>query len=160
MFATTMIVVLIEYRRNGIVSVRTRRKLSHCQNLVGNHSGVGVNTGSRSGLRAAVSIQPTGSRMNPHRPSSSTYTSVLYECLRNRYRKTDRSGSIRCGACSRSGASTVFIGSTFLLGVVLVIDPAPGRAEDHQDDRGRDQDHHPRERGCVPVPAVHEGLVP
>ena len=84
MFATTMIVVLIMYRRNGMTSTRTRRKLSHCQNFEGNHSGVGVKTGSRSGLRATVSIQPTGSRMNATSTSRSVYISTLCEILRAR----------------------------------------------------------------------------
>ena len=58
-------------------SVRTRRKFFHSHHRVGNHSGVGVKTGSRSGFRAAVSIQPTGRRMKPQTAIRNTYIAIL-----------------------------------------------------------------------------------
>ena len=60
-----------------MASVSTRRKLSHSQNSVGSHSGVGVNTGSTSGFNAAVSAQDTGSRMMAVSPSRIAYIRTL-----------------------------------------------------------------------------------
>ena len=77
-------------------SVRTRRKLSHSQNSVGNHSGVGVKTGARSGFSAAVSIHPTGSMMKEHSPSRRAYIKALYEVLRSLYRRAE-CGATLCG---------------------------------------------------------------
>ena len=65
-------------------TVRTRWKFFHSHHLVGNHSGVGVKTGSRSGLRAAVSIQPTGRRMKPQTATRNTYIVILNARLRAR----------------------------------------------------------------------------
>jgi len=65
MFASTRTVVLKTYRRYGSPSaVSASTKFSHRQYSVGMNSGGKVKIVAVSGLSAAVSIQPMGSRMN------------------------------------------------------------------------------------------------
>src|SRR5215203_4969011 len=55
---------------------RASRNVCQCQYFVGNHSGGKVNTGAVSGLSAAVSIQPTGNRMNRLARTRNVYTNA------------------------------------------------------------------------------------
>src|SRR5919107_4651789 len=81
---------------------RASWKVCQCQYFVGNHSGGKVKTGAVSGLSAAVSIQPTGNRMNRLARVSTAYTNTACS-IRGRRGKRGKGGpalvpSVRCGA--------------------------------------------------------------
>src|SRR4249919_3727248 len=89
MFISTRNVVLATNRRYGSPSaVREAMKLPHSQCSVGKNSGGKVKIVAVSGLRAAVSIQPIGSRMNSVNATRSTYTEAPWADRRGLGRRT------------------------------------------------------------------------
>src|SRR5215210_3743357 len=105
---------------------RASRNVCQCQYSVGNHSGGKVNTGAVSGLSAAVSIQPTGNRMNRLARTSKAYTKVACS---NRGRRGKRGALI--GFCS-VGCTTLLLG---LVEDEITLGPQHDEDHDHADDR-------------------------
>src|SRR5215207_6172209 len=77
---------------------RASWKVCQVQYFVGNHSGGKVNTGAVSGLSAAVSIQPTGNRMNRLARTSNVYTNAACSNRGRRGKRGALTGfsSMRC----------------------------------------------------------------
>src|SRR5215204_119242 len=105
---------------------RASWKVCQVQYFVGNHSGGKVNTGAVSGFSAAVSIQPTGKRMNRLARMSNAYTSTA--CA-NRGRRGKRGA--RIGFCS-VGCAILFLG---LVEDEMTLGPQHDEYHDHAYDR-------------------------
>src|SRR5919112_3434430 len=131
---------------------RASRNVCQCQYSVGNHSGGKVKTGAVSGLSAAVSIQPTGSRMNRLARMSTAYTNTACSIRGRRGKRGDGGptpvlSSVRCTAV-RCATRVIF------LLLRLVEDEAPLELHHYDDHEHAEDREDPCERGSVP----HEPL--
>src|SRR5258708_17888877 len=115
--------------------------------------------GARSGLRAAVSIHPTGSKINAHTVSMTRYQQISLAIAVPRRASTcaREGGTMTSSGASASRARGIVVTSVSL---VLVVHPPARALEDREDDDSGDQDQDPRQPRRISKAVIAESLPP